>query len=88
MSGQIDKLMKDRGLDTGSSSVRSTAPNTSSTYSTSAGGINNDAIPQMNRYGAPPTTPTRDDEAYYSTYQPGDDAHRIVLPLQTYNSDD
>ena len=78
LRSQIDRVMKERGMDTGSSSaIRSTAPNASMSYESGAGRTNNDAVPQMNRYGAPPSTPTRDDEKYYSTYQPDEDTRTV-----------
>ena len=85
---QVDRLLKQRG-DSGSSTTgsqsgfasaddrsftRTSAPNASMNYETNAGKVNNDAIPQMNRYGTPPPTPSRDEQDYYTTYQPGEDA--------------
>ncbi|MBC8160858.1 MAG: DUF3618 domain-containing protein [Roseiflexaceae bacterium] len=55
----------------------SSAPNASMDYETAGGKVNNDAIPQMNRYGMPPPTPSRDDQDFYTTYQPGED-DRVV----------
>jgi len=52
---------------------RTEAPNTSMDLDTNSGKVNNDAIPaDMNRYGNPPPTPSRDDQDYYTTYQPDD----------------
>ena len=80
IGNQIDRLLKERGMSTGttaSSAVRSTAPNASMSYESGAGRTNSDAVPQMNRYGAPPATPTRDDETYYSTYKPDEDTRTV-----------
>lgn len=52
---------------------RTEAPNTSMDLDANSGKVNNDAIPaDMNRYGNPPPTPSRDDQDYYTTYQPDD----------------
>ena len=88
---QVDRLLKQRG-DSGSSTsgsqsgfasaddrsfTRTSAPNAAMSYETNAGKVNSDAIPQMNRYGTPPPTPSRDEQDYYTTYQPGEDARTI-----------
>lgn len=57
--------------------TRTSAPNASMDTETNAGKVNNDAIPQMNRYGMPPPTPSRDDQDFYTTYQPGEDDRTV-----------
>lgn len=87
LGDQVDRLLKQRddssstrGSQSGFASasdrsfVRTSAPNASMDSETNADKVNNDAIPQMNRYGTPPPTPARDEQNFYTTYQPGEDA--------------
>lgn len=60
-----------------SSSTPSTSPNNSLDYGTHEGRVNNDAIPQYNRVGNTPTIPTKDEEEYYTTYQPDEDTREV-----------
>lgn len=60
-----------------SSSTPSTAPNNSMDVGTHEGGVNLDSMPQYNRYGNTPTIPTKDDEEYYTTYQPDEDTREV-----------
>lgn len=57
--------------------TRTSAPNASMDAEMNGGKINNDAMPQMNRYGMPPPTPSRDDQDFYTTYQPGEDERSV-----------
>lgn len=60
-----------------SSSTPSSSPNNSMDYSTHEGRVNNDAMPQYNRVGNTSTIPTKDEEEYYTTYQPDEDTREV-----------
>lgn len=66
-------------LSGGSSSYStpSTSPNNSVDTTTDQAVINNDAMPQYDRYGNTTTIPTKDEEEYYTTYQPDEDSRQV-----------
>lgn len=90
---QLDKARGDRGSGASYSGVsqpsgglnRSTATNNSTEVGVNEGRTNQDEMPEWNRYGTPPPTPTRDESEYFTTYKPsGDQDERSVGESSRY----